>query len=80
MNKERIILLLIGIILFSMGAVPFIANFSPAVAAWVKNLPEAGSMAYQVFLAILGFIAIVNSLQKQKKGLPKELLKALGSK
>jgi len=78
--KPKVVLFFVGLAIIIMGAAPLIANFIPAAAAWLENLPKAGSVIYQIVLTVIGVIAFRYSVMTPGSGkaTKADLLKALG--
>lgn len=62
--KPKVYLFIMGFIVMILGLLPLL-KFIPAIDNIIKSLPAAGSTAYQVLIALIGFIAILISLQKK---------------
>lgn len=62
--KPKTTLFLVGVVVLVLGLLPLL-KFIPAIGNIIKSMPPAGSTAYQIILALVGFIAVVLSLQKR---------------
>jgi hypothetical protein len=62
--KSKTTLFLIGLVTLILGILPLL-KFIPQINNIISTLPPAGSTAYQILIALVGFIAIVLSLQKK---------------
>ena len=59
--KYRIILVLVGLLIFLMGLYPMLSNFS--FMQNIKGLPAAGTTIYQIIILLLGIISMGYGLQ-----------------
>jgi hypothetical protein len=63
--KPKTILFLVGAIVLVLGILPLL-KFIPVFSNIINTIPPAGSTAYQILIALVGFIAVVLSLQKKQ--------------
>lgn len=61
--------MILGVIIIIIGIIPLAAKtvFLPEI---LKNIPEAGSVAYQTILVIIGIIALALSVKRKEKQFP----------
>ena len=63
--KPKTNLFFIGLAVLILGVLPLL-KFISAINNIIKNLPPAGSTAYQILIVLVGAIAIALSLQKKQ--------------
>jgi len=63
--KPKTSLFIVGLAVLILGALPLL-KFIPFIENMIKNMPVAGSTAYQILIVLVGVIAIAISLQKKQ--------------
>ena len=64
--RARVILFIIGILVFLMGAMPLVSNLVPSASKFIGSMPQAGTIVYQIILTLIGIIAMGYALKREQ--------------
>ena len=67
--NPRTSLTILGIIIILLGIIPLAAK-AAVLSDVLKSIPEAGSIAYQAALVLIGIIALALSAKPREKSFP----------
>ena len=72
--NPRTSLTIVGIVIIILGIIPLLGKVIPATSEFLKNIPEAGSMAYQAIIVLIGIIALALSAKKKESAMPQIIM------